>query len=66
MEKKVSFWGKKKKDRFLFELYYEEDILRCGKTQVHKLGYYLYMHKININLFVLEVWCVCKIFRLNM
>jgi hypothetical protein len=36
-----------------------------GKTQVHKPVYYLYMCQININLFVLEVWCVCKTIRLN-
>ena len=55
VEKKVSFWNKKKEDRLLFGLFFEEGILGGVKTHIHKPVYYLYIHKINIYLFVLEV-----------
>ena len=48
----------KVEERFLFGSFFEEDILRCGKTQLHKLGNYLYVHEINFISFVLEVWCL--------
>jgi hypothetical protein len=66
VEKNVSFWSKKKDDRILFGLFFEEDILGGGKTQDHKPVYYLYIHKININLLLLEVWCVCTRVSLDM